>query len=130
LPSIAYLDSSPVFGVACQVIHRPNPTAQQIVAYFGTQGLQALYGGSRGRTFTVSGVLFDVSLSALANDEAALLSFADGNTHIFTDTWGRVWPNVIFTQEGYQPTGKPRPAVSGTNSGIVLPFSCVLVGLT
>jgi hypothetical protein len=119
-------DGFPIFGTACHVVHHPNPLAEQFDSYFGVSGMTALYGGGRGRVFEVHGVLLDVDLPSVIADEALLLSFADGLTHIFVDTQGRVWNNILFQGE-YRPSPEgPRP----TDTGWCLPYHLVLRGLT
>jgi hypothetical protein len=124
---VTTLDGNPVFGYASNVLHTPHPNAQQINAFFGANGQQTLHGGSRGRMFMISGVFAGSSLYDIANAEAALLSFADGQPHTLVDNLGRMWTNVIFRGE-YQPFAEgPRLLAGG---GWCLPFKCVLEGLT
>jgi len=122
----ATLDGDPVFGQANQVRMNPHPNAQQINAFFGVTGLQTLYGGGRGRTFMVSGVLVGEARSDIVNARADLLSYADGQTHTLVDTDGTSWDNVIFRGE-FQPESDPRPLAGG---GWCLPFKCVMESLT
>jgi len=124
---MATLDGSPVFGVSVNVVHNPHPNAQQINEFFGINGQQTLFGGSRGRTFMISGVLIGDDIPTINSLEAALLSYADGLPHTLTDNRGRVWSNVIFRGE-YQPYEQgPRWLAGG---GYCLPFKCVMQGLT
>ena len=51
------LDGNSIFGTAVSVVHNPHPNAQQINHFFGIDGQQTLFGGTRGRTFIISGVL-------------------------------------------------------------------------
>ncbi len=51
------LDGNPIFGDAVCVQHLPHPNTQQINEFFGINGQQTLFGGTRGRTFAISGVL-------------------------------------------------------------------------
>jgi hypothetical protein len=115
-----------LFGTACHVVHIPNPVAQQKDGFFGVTGLTSLYGGGRGRTFQVSGVLTGPDLATVIAAEGSLLSYADGIMRTFIDTQGRVWSNVIFEGE-YQPSpGGPM----STDFGWCLPYQCVLHGLS
>jgi len=123
----ASLDGEPVFGVANHVVHNPHPNAQQINAFFGMSGMQTLFGGTRGRTFMISGVFLESSLEGIVADEANLLNFADGQTHTLVDTLGRSWSNVIFRGEYQASPDGPRPAA---DQGWLLPFKCVLEALT
>ena len=109
------LDGNSIFGNAVTVIHNPHQNAQQINHFFGTDGQQTLFGGTRGRTFIISGVLSASSMPTLNAVEATLLSYADGLTHTLVDNRGRIWPNVIFRGE-YTPSPMgPRhlPAADG-----------------
>jgi hypothetical protein len=117
---------SSIFGTACHVVHSPHPIALQKDGYFGVTGMTSLYGGGRGRTFEVTGVLVGTTLANVIAAEGILLSYADGIARTFVDTQGRAWPNVIFEGE-YQPspTG-PKP----TDFGWCLPYRCILRGLT
>jgi hypothetical protein len=124
---MALLDGSAIFGLSTKVIHNPNAVAHQESQFFGVNGTQTLFGGSRGRMFMISGVLVGSSFADIAAAEANLLSFADGNTHILVDNLGRTFQNVIFKGE-YQPFDQgPRPLAGG---GLALPFRAVLYGLT
>jgi hypothetical protein len=121
------LDGNSIFGSAVTVVHTPNQNAQQINHYFGIDGQQTLFGGTRGRSFVISGVLSAPSIAALNAVEATLLSYADGLTHTLVDNRGRIWPNVIFRGE-YTPSSMgPRPLAGG---GWCLPYRLVMEGLT
>ncbi len=115
-----------IFGTACHVAHIPNPIAQQKDGFFGVTGLNSLYGGGRGRSFLVAGVLVGPDVATVIAAEGILLSYADGITRTFVDTQGRVWPNVIFEGE-YQ--ASPEGPMS-TDFGWCLPYHCVLHGLS
>jgi hypothetical protein len=124
---VTTLDGNPVFGYASNVLHSPHPNAQQMNAFFGINGRQTLLGGSRGRTFMISGVFAGSSFYDITNAEAALLSYADGRLHTLVDNLGRSWQNVIFRGD-YQPFAQgPRPLAGG---GWCLPYNCVLEALT
>ncbi|MGO9463086.1 MAG: hypothetical protein ACLQIB_04405 [Isosphaeraceae bacterium] len=121
------LDGNPVFGYASHVRHNPHPSAQQFNAFFGINGQQTLHGGSRGRTFLISGVFAGSSFYDITNAEAALLTYADGQPHTLVDNLGRTWANVIFRGD-YEPFAEgPRPLAGG---GWCLPFKCVMEALT
>ncbi len=121
------LDGNPIFGSAVSVIHNPHPNAQQMNQFFGVNGRQTLFGGTRGRTFIVSGVLSAQSLALLNTAESTLLSYADGLVHTLVDNRGRIWPNVIFRGE-YSPSHTGPRALAG--GGWCLPYRLVLEGLT
>ncbi len=121
------LDGNSIFGLAVNVVHNPHPNAQQINHFFGIDGQQTLFGGTRGRRFVISGVLSAPTLPTLNSVEATLLSYADGLTHTLVDNRGRIWPNVIFRGEyNPSPTG-PRALAGG---GWCLPYRLVMDGLT
>jgi hypothetical protein len=121
------LDGNPIFGDAVCVQHSPHPNTQQINEFFGINGQQTLFGGTRGRTFIISGVLSASNMPTLNAVEATLLSYADGLTHTLVDNRGRIWPNVIFRGE-YTPSPMgPRPLAGG---GWCLPYRLVMEGLT
>jgi hypothetical protein len=117
---------SSVFGTACHVVHVPHPVALQKDGFFGVTGMTALFGGGRGRTFDVTGVLVGSDLPSLIVAEGALLACADGIARTFVDTQGRAWPNVIFEGE-YQPSPE---GPKSTDFGWCLPYCCILHGLT
>jgi len=121
------LDGNSIFGDAVNVIHNPRPNAQQVNHFFGIDGQQTLFGGTRGRAFVISGVLSAPTIPTLNAIEATLLSFADGLTHTLVDTRGRIWPNVIFRGE-YTPSPMGPRALAG--GGWCLPYRLVMEGLT
>lgn len=121
------LDGSPVFGVACHVVHRPSQAATQEDAYFGSNGVTSTFGGTRGRTFEIQGVLLGVDLFTVLSLEALLLTYCDGIARTFTDTQGRSYPNILFNND-YEPSPEgPRPA---GDQGWCLPYRCSLRGLS
>ncbi len=121
------LDGNAIFGNAVNVAQSPHANAQQINHFFGVDGQQTLFGGTRGRTFVISGVLSASNITTLNGIEATLLSYADGLTHTLVDNRGRIWPNVVFRGEYTpSPTG-PRPLAGG---GWCLPYRLVMEGLT
>jgi hypothetical protein len=124
---MATLDGSPVFGLAVHVQHNPHPNAQQINDFFGINGQQTLFGGTRGRTFLISGVLIGDTIGDINAAEVALLSFADGLPHTLADDRGRTFFNVIFKGEYQSFEQGPRPLADG---GYCLPFKCAMMGLT
>jgi hypothetical protein len=123
---MAALDGSPVFGEAVSVSHNPHPNAQQINNFFGINGTQTLFGGTRGRTFMIKGLFVGDTPADCAAAEGDLLNFADGLTHTLEDNVGRSWPNVIFKGE-YQPSPNYHALAGG---GVCLPYKCVMEGLT
>jgi hypothetical protein len=124
---VTTLDGNSIFGTAVSVVQNPHPNAQQINQFFGIDGLQTLFGGTRGRRFIISGVLSGSTMSTLNAVEATLLSYADGLTHTLVDNRGRIWPNVIFRGEFSPSPAGPRPLAGG---GWCLPYRLVMEGLT
>lgn len=120
-------DGEAMFGAAVSIRHQPNPTAQQINAFFDINGVQAIYGGSRGRAFFVTGVLAAPDPPSLRALQAFILSYADGRPRVLVDCYGYSWPNVIFKgefQEGqfaFNPNGQ---------GGCCQAYKAVFMGLT
>jgi hypothetical protein len=112
-----------IFGYSVTMPHVVNPPAEQINAFFGVSGQQSLYGGTRGRVFEVSGLLYGADLIALNAAEDLFLSYIDGIARVLVDTRGRAWPNVICRT--FQPQGR----VIRDNRGYYLPYRALLTGL-
>jgi len=124
---VTTLDGNPIFGEAVSVQHTPHPNAQQINEFFGINGQQSLFGGTRGRTFLISGVLTAVDIPTLNVVESTLLSYADGLPHTLVDNRGRTWLNVVFGGV-YTPCSQgPYPLANG---GWCLSYRLVMTGLT
>ena len=117
------LDGSFIFGTACNVIHAPIPNQAQEDSYFGITGVTRIDGGGRGRLFHVHGVFVAADLASIAAAEATLLSYADGITRTFTDTYGRSWSNTVFTGDYHPDPGGPRFVGGG---GWSLRYQCTL----
>jgi hypothetical protein len=124
---VATIDGVFAFGSAVHVQMNPHPNAQQINDFFGINGNQTLFGGTRGRTLLISGVFLGFSIPAINGSEALLLSYADGNVHTVIDDRFRVFSNVIYRGDYQSYEGGPRPAAGG---GYILPFKCTMLGLT
>lgn len=116
-----------LFGEAVHIEHTPNANAQQIAAFFGVTGVQSMTGGGRGRAFMIQGVLPGLNPALCVEAELYLLQFADGIARSLIDTVGIVWPNVVFHAE-YQRVGGF--LVNCTGGGWLLPYRCVMHGLT
>lgn len=115
-----------IFGLVteCQMI--TAPAARKISAFFGQDGLLSQYGGSRGRTFLITGVLEDVDIDSLNADEGAILAYQGPSTNTFTDTRGNSWPNVVFDGQFVPDPMGPKP----TDTGWCLAYKMVLRGLS
>jgi len=114
----------PLFGTAVKIKHTVNPTAQQLNAFFGVSGQQAIFGGSRGRVFMVRGVWTANDPSVLrSTHEALLLSYADGVARTLVDTFGVAWSPVIYRGD------YSHDELSFAGNGYALPFRAVFHGL-
>lgn len=115
-----------IFGLAVHITHIPKANATQLDAFFGVNGNVTLFGGSRGRVFEISGVLYGVDEASLLAAEATLLSYADGIARTLIDPIGRVFANVIFD-------GTYQPSADGpkwNSNYVVLPYRAAFHGLT
>lgn len=117
---------SSIFGMAVHFQHVPRPNAHQVNSFFGVDGNVVLSGGTRGRTFEVSGALVGENLAELLAAESTLLSYADGIARTLIDPAGRSFSNVCFHGE-YLPS--PEGPIF-TGSGFCLPYRAVFHGLT
>lgn len=119
-------DGSNIFGAAVQFLHVPHPNAQQINSFFGVSGTQGLYGGARGRTFLIRGILIGATMQDLNAAESVFQNYADGVARTLVDPRGRTWANVIFRGE-FKPDPRGPHATAG---GWALPYRAVFHGLT
>lgn len=115
-----------IFGAAVHIQHIPRTNAQQIDSFLGSNGSATLFGGTRGRTFEVTGVLMGKDISSLLAAEAILLSYGDGIARTLVNPIGRTFPNVIFQGE-YLPSPE---GPKWTDTGVCLPYRAVFHGLT
>ena len=125
----------PIFGTAVHIEQVPAQAAQQVEAFFGVPGLLSVFGGTRGRTFQVQGVLFDVDLPTLNADEDVFTpgvsgSMADGIARDLFDTRGRTWSNVVYLGQFQPDPMGPRPGVWPGGGGWILPYRAVFHGLS
>jgi hypothetical protein len=125
----------PIFGLAVHIEQIPAQAAQQQDAFFGVPGILSLFGGTRGRMFQVSGVLFDVDLPSLNGDEDVFTpgvsgSLADGVARPLFDTRGRTWANVVYLGQFHPDPIGPRPGAWGSGVGWILPYRAVFHGLS
>ncbi len=119
----ASYDGQAIFGQAIRVAVHDNPSAAQISAWFGVNGLVRLHGGGRGRLFEVAGVLVAPDPGTLAELEALIRSYDDGIGRVLVDTKGVSWPMVVFHL--YRPEGRWMAAVGG----YAQPYKAVFEGL-
>lgn len=87
---------SQLFGRSVSIRMEPNPSKKVYTEFFGLDGLYMQFGGSRGRTFFVQGLLAANSDAALTNAIALMLSYDDGVARELVDTRGLTWPQVVF----------------------------------
>jgi hypothetical protein len=126
----ASLDGSPVFGSAVQIQETPADIAVQLNTYFGVDGQQSLFGGQRGRSFSVRGIFLASSPLQVEQLKQQLLSFSDGLTHTLIDTFGNEWVNVVVTGP-FSWQGLMRPmATHGTQLEFGRPYTLQMLGLT
>ncbi len=124
----------PMFGLAVRIQQIPAAVAQQAESFFGVPGVFSVAAGTRGRSFQIEGVLFDVDLFTLNADEDLWTpgvngSMADGVARTLFDTRGRSWANVIYLGEFQPDPMGPRPAVWPGNAGWALPYKAMMHGL-
>lgn len=85
-----------IFGYAVKMRTVTNPTAQQLNAFFGLDGVQSLFGGMRGRYTEVDGVLRGGSLAELNAAIGQFESYFDGISRVLVDNFGNAWPQVLM----------------------------------
>lgn len=110
-------------GYACRVEMLPAPSELQVNAFFGVSGVQTLWGGNRGRIFTVNAVAAGANAAAVDAKRDTLLSYADGIGRVLVDDVGASWSYVIFTGQ-FQFTG-PYGVAGGL---VVRPYTAVFRG--
>jgi hypothetical protein len=131
-------NGSAIFGVAVHIVQVPDEAACQLDAFFGVPGVLALFGNTRGRTFHISGLLFDVNISAVATDRDVFLPGTSnsivGTLGTLHDTVGDSWSNVLYLGHFQADQNGPRPAVieggGGPIGGYAWPYQCVMRGLS
>jgi hypothetical protein len=121
------LDGIPVFGLVTNVVAPTMPSAHQEEAFGGTNGVLNKFGGTRGFTVTITGVLNDSSLDALNADEQILLSYDDGVARQLVDTRNRVFNNCVFRGEYSPDPMGPKPMAGG--EGWCLKYTMTFRGL-
>ncbi|MDE2101006.1 MAG: hypothetical protein KGL39_27415 [Patescibacteria group bacterium] len=115
-----------IFGASVTITQSQNPNAQQTNEFFGNTGVQTLFGGGRGRTWEVTGVLVGASQADVVTAEANLLSYADGIARTLVDNFGRTWDNVIFKGQYKADQNSIKPCFP---YGYCMAYSLVLEGL-
>jgi hypothetical protein len=123
-----------IFGLAVKIDQTPDAAAQQTDAFFGVPGELSLFGGTRARTFNISGVLFDEDLDLVTGDENLFLpgtpgSIADGIARTLVDTQNRTWLNVIYLGQYQRDPKGPQRGVWAGDFGWIIPYRVVFHGL-
>lgn len=124
----------PMFGLAVRIQQIPVPSAQQAESFFGVPGVYSVYAGSRGRSFQIEGVLYDVAIPLLNSVEDLWTpgvsgSMADGVARPLFDTRGRSWAYVVYFGEFQPDPMGPRPAIWAGSGGWCLPYKAMMHGL-
>lgn len=114
-----------IFGLSVICVHVQRPSEVQLNAFFGTSGVQRLWGGGRGRVFLINGFLAGSDMSDLTAAEANFRSYDDGIARVLTDTWGRSWPRVVYGH--MEPTDRVMRLAGGL--GLGFPYRATFEGL-
>ena len=101
-----------IFGTGVTMSTADQPRERQLNAFFGVSGLEALDGGLRGRTTSVSGLLTGQTAGLLAGAEGTFRSFNDGVARLLVDQFGTVWSSVRL--ESFQPLGRVKQSPAGS----------------
>lgn len=121
------IDGVPLFGSATRESNEEAPRALYQNNTFGENGIAAIDGGGRGRTWWLTGLLTGWPPFAGMELVAALASlrgYDDGRTHTYTDCMGLIWGQVLL--DSVATTGPWRTAADGS---IRQPFRCRLTSL-
>jgi hypothetical protein len=121
-----------IFGSCCHVVQHPDQIARQEDAFFAVPGVLSLVGGTRGRSWTVEGVLVSDSIPDLTAQFIPMTpnvsgSFVNGTAQTFVDSWGNSWPNVLLTGDFTTDPEGPHPVAGG---GWAVGFRVSLRGLS
>lgn len=117
-----------VFGGSVTVEMTPAPSESQVSAFFGVSGTFSTFGGTRGRSFRVTGLLGGATPEAVAAARDTLLSYDDGIGRVLYDPVENVsWPQVVFTG-AFRWTGPFGAAATAGSTLWVRPYECLFVG--
>lgn len=121
-----------IFGSCCHVMQQPDQIARQEDTFFAVPGVLSLVGGTRGRTWTINGVMIADTVADVFSQLAPLMpgvsgSLVNGVAQTFVDSYGNSWSNVILTGDVTTDAEGPHPAAGG---GWALGFRCTLRGLS
>lgn len=93
----ASFGGSTIFGRSVEVKHLPNPAEFQATAFFSIDGVYRTFGGTRGRRFVVTGVLFGTTIPDVYSARAVFETYNDGVARVLADEKGNSWSDVVFT---------------------------------
>lgn len=114
-----------IFGPLVSIDHDPQASAAQVSAFFGVSGTLQQFGGTRGRTFMVRGVVLADNPAGLRAWESQLQGYADGVARDLVDPYGYTWPNVVFRGEA-----KLIGPIGWTEAGCCREYRAVFYGLS
>jgi hypothetical protein len=120
---MASYDGVPLFGRSVSIRMEQNPSAKQLVSFFGLNGVYSLGGGGRGRTFFIQGVLAASSDAELSSLMGLILSYDDNIARVLVDTVGNTWPEVVFDR--FQPGERYMHA----NTAALIDYRMTMIGL-
>jgi hypothetical protein len=112
-----------IFGRSPIIHMEPNPSRKQYAEFFGLNGVYMLRGGSRGRVFLCSGLLWGEDEAGLASALGIFQSYDDGIARPLVDTLFQTWPQVVYDR--FQPGER---IVTG-HGGLLLDYKATFVGL-
>lgn len=113
-----------IFGRSVRMKTTNDPSAEQINAFFGLDGVERLHGGLQGRVTLVTGVLAANTPENLRVARETLRSRDDGVARVLVDTVGHQWAWVVFRQLD------PGDRILRDSRGYYLPYRAVLRHLT
>ena len=111
-------------GHAVKIKRVINGSALQINEFFGVDGCQSLFGGTRGSSFFVEGVLEGSDASDLSSQVRAFDNIDDGVGRDLVDSYGVTWSNVLFR------SFEPGERVIQDANAFWLPYKALFQALT
>ena len=124
----------PIFGLAVSIEQVPMEAPAGRSVLRRARHLSVFGGYARGRTFQISGVLYDVDLPTLNADEDVFTpgvsgSIADGIARARSIRGAARGSNVIYLGQFTPDPMGPKPG-SGSGAGWILPYRAVFHGLS
>lgn len=86
-----------IFGRSVDTRMEPYPAEFQAATFFGVSGVYRLFGGTRGRRITVSGVLYGDTIPDVYVARDLFATYCDGIGRTLHDEKGNDWYDVVFT---------------------------------